>query len=173
MRIGVLSDTHGHLDDVMVNHLSQTDEIWHAGDFGKGVADRLQKLALLRGVYGNVDEPRMRTRFREVLTFEVERLIVLMIHIGGYPGHYTTKARDAIRDERPALFISGHSHILKVVPDDANALLHINPGAAGYEGFHQMRTMMTFELVDGKLHELKVIELGPRSTMTREPNILR
>ena len=104
--------------------------------------------------------------------FDVEGLRVLMVHIGGYPGKYTVKARRLIEEAQPGLFISGHSHLLKVMSDKTHSLLHINPGAAGYEGFHQMRTMVTFEVSDGKVSDLRVIELGTRSTIDRVPNII-
>ena len=173
MRIGLLSDTHGHLDAQIVAHLSGCDEIWHAGDFGgHEIARHIESLAPLRGVFGNIDPPSIRKDFPEAAIFEVEGLTVLMIHIGGYPDKYTTKARHHIARHHPGLFISGHSHILKVMSDKRHNLLHINPGAAGYEGFHQMRTMVTFEVSDGKVSDLRVIELGHRSTLERVPNII-
>lgn len=172
IRIALLSDTHGHLDEAVINHLRSVDEIWHAGDFGAGVADYLKSIAPLRGVFGNVDDPHVRRQFPETLSFGSDGLKVVMLHIGGYPGRYTAKARSAITRERPGLFISGHSHILRIMPDAVNHLLHINPGAAGYEGFHQVRTMVSFQVAGGRIDQLKVIELGARAAAQRQRNII-
>ncbi|MGI4874450.1 MAG: metallophosphoesterase family protein [Janthinobacterium lividum] len=164
-RIGLLSDTHGHLDDRILHHLRGTDEIWHAGDFGSTeVVMQLAGLApIFRGVYGNIDGQEIRGTEPLVQNFEVEGLRVLMTHIGGYPGHYSPAARQLLAQVRPALFVSGHSHILRVMPDARLHLLHLNPGAAGRNGFHKVRTLLRFGIDQGKVVDLQAVELGPRS----------
>ena len=162
-KIGLLSDTHSYLDERILHHLSSCDEIWHAGDFGTAaVADELTAVAPLRGVYGNIDGRDVRSFQPLVQSFDIEGLRVLMTHIGGYPGHYSPAARQLLAQERPGLFISGHSHILKVVPDPKLSLLHLNPGAAGRHGFHKVRTLLRFEVANGKILQLQVVELGPK-----------
>ncbi|WP_375419246.1 metallophosphoesterase family protein [uncultured Hymenobacter sp.] len=163
-RIALLSDTHGYLDERIVHHLGGADEIWHAGDFGGvDVADTLAGLApVFRGVYGNIDGRDVRLSQPLTQEFEVEGLRVLMTHIGGYPGHYAPAARPLLHAARPGLFISGHSHILRVMPDPKLGLLHLNPGAAGRHGFHKVRTLLRFGVQAGKVTELQVVELGAR-----------
>jgi len=162
-KIGLLSDTHSYLDDRILHHLTGCDEIWHAGDFGnEAVVDTLQALAPLRGVYGNIDAQDVRQTQPLVQDFTLEGLQVLMTHIGGYPGHYSPAARALLQQARPGLFISGHSHILKVMPDPKLHLLHLNPGAAGRHGFHKVRTLLRFEVAGGKVQNLRAVELGPR-----------
>ncbi len=161
-RIGLLSDTHGYLGEAVFTHFADCDEIWHAGDFGPGVAEALEQFKPLRGVYGNIDGNDIRSRFPEVLRFECEGMKVLMIHIGGYPGKYQAKARAEMLTEAPGIFISGHSHILKVVFDKKIACLHLNPGAAGKHGWHKVRTLLRFCISDGKIHNFEAIELGVR-----------
>lgn len=163
-KILLLSDTHGHLDDTILKHCSDADEIWHAGDFGTvEVSEKLSQLKLLRGVYGNIDGQELRKMHPLVLNFEVEGLRVLMVHIGGYPGKYPEQVRQLIQMHRPNLFICGHSHILKVVRDPKyNNMLCVNPGAAGKNGFHQVRTMIRMEIDKGKVGNMDVIELGKR-----------
>ncbi|MFQ5448777.1 MAG: metallophosphoesterase family protein, partial [Saprospiraceae bacterium] len=144
-RIGLLSDTHGFLDDSVFSHFESCDEIWHAGDIGSlEVAERLAAFKPLRAVYGNIDASALRRRFPENLRFNIEGLDVFMTHIGGYPGRYTKRVRDILTAQPPNLYICGHSHILKVVPDKKLGLLHLNPGACGREGFHFMRTVLRF-----------------------------
>ncbi|NPA43387.1 MAG: metallophosphoesterase family protein [Chlorobi bacterium] len=158
-KIVLLSDTHGTYDDFIDNHIREADEIWHAGDIGTPeVLDRLEAVAPVRAVYGNIDGKDIRIRVPEYLVFDVEGLKVLMLHIGGYPGKYTPRAKELIARYRPDLFISGHSHILKVIRDPAFDLLHMNPGAAGKSGFHKVRTLLRFEAADGKLQNLEVVE---------------
>ncbi len=159
-----MSDTHGHLDDTILKHCSNADEIWHAGDFGTvEVSEKLSQLKLLRGVYGNIDGQELRKLHPLVLNFEVKGLRVLMMHIGGYPGKYPEQVRQLIQMHRPNLFICGHSHILKVVRDPKyNNMLCVNPGAAGKNGFHQVRTMIRMEIDKGKVGNMDVIELGKR-----------
>lgn len=161
-RIGLISDTHGFLDDSVFKHFKDCDEIWHAGDFGPDVAKPLADFKPLRGVYGNIDDKTISAEFPEVLRFKCEGVEVLMIHIGGYPGRFSLKAKQEIYTKSPDLFISGHSHILKVMNDDKNKFLHINPGAAGKHGWHKVRTLIRFCISEEKIHNLEVIELGTR-----------
>jgi putative phosphoesterase len=162
-RIGLLSDTHDYLDDAVFKHFEKCDEIWHAGDFGTAaLAERLSAFRPLRGVYGNIDGYDIRSQFPEVLRFTCEEVNVLMIHIGGYPSRYTQLAKTELVAHTPQLFISGHSHILKVIYDDKLRCLHMNPGAAGKHGWHKVRTLIRF-VIDGKdMKQCEVIELGPR-----------
>ena len=164
-RIGLLSDTHGYLDGRILEYLKECDEIWHAGDFGTiAVAEQLRKIAPVRGVYGNIDGQDVRVQFPKKLRFYCEQLDVLMTHIGGYPGRYSLDIREEIYRNPPGLFITGHSHILKVMPDKARLpLLHINPGAAGRHGFHKVRTLVRFTVDGKKIQDLQAIELGPRT----------
>lgn len=162
-KILLLSDTHCHLDDRILHYAAEADEVWHAGDFGPAVADSLLEVnPNLKGVYGNIDDAALRLRFPESLSFEIEGLKVGMLHIGGYPGKWTAKAREFILQEKPHLFITGHSHILKVMQDAKHQLLHLNPGAAGRQGWHKVRTMLLFQVARGQISELNVIELGSR-----------
>lgn len=161
-KILLLSDTHSYLDDRILDYALQADEIWHCGDFGVGVAEKLEDLKVVKGVYGNIDDEKTRRIYREVLSFNCEEVKVLMIHIGGYPGKYTALAKKEIAEIKPKLFISGHSHILKAMNDEKNALLHLNPGAAGKSGWHKVRTMMRFEIDGDEIKNLEIIELGNR-----------
>ncbi len=161
-KILLLSDTHSYLDERILNYAKNADEIWHCGDFGVGVAEQLENIKTLRGVFGNIDDEKIRKQFPEVLCFECEKVKVLMIHIGGYPNKYSPLARKEILEKKPKLFISGHSHILKAMYDDRNKLLHLNPGACGKSGWHKMRTMMRFEIDGEEIKNLEVIELGVR-----------
>ena len=160
MRIGLLSDTHGYMDDNILKHFDDCDEIWHAGDFGNmDVADRLSALKPLRGVYGNIDSGAVRQTFPQHQRFNVEGVQVWMTHIGGYPGRYHPAIRNEIYTKPPQLFICGHSHILKVMFDEKIKCLHINPGAAGKQGWHKVRTLIKFYVSDGKIHNLEAVEL--------------
>lgn len=160
-KIGLLSDTHGYWDERYVRHFESCDEIWHAGDIGSiEVADRLTAFRPLRAVYGNIDGRELRLRFPQTLRFEVEGAQVLIKHIGGYPGHYDPSVRGSLLTRPPQLFISGHSHILKVKYDKTLSMLHINPGAAGKQGFHRVRTLVRFVVDQGCFSDLEVIELG-------------
>lgn len=159
----LLSDTHSYIDERMLNFASQSDEIWHAGDIGDlNVTDQLAKIAPIRAVYGNIDNAEIRKEFPLNNRFQVEGVDVLITHIGGYPGKYSPAIREEIHANPPKLFISGHSHILKVMPDRNLNLLHMNPGACGIHGFHQIRTMLRFTIDSGKIDNLEVIELGKR-----------
>jgi putative phosphoesterase len=163
IRIGLISDTHGYLDDAVFKHFEQCDEVWHAGDFGNNeLIEQLKAFKPLRGVYGNIDGTDIRMEFPEVLRFTCEEVSVLMIHIGGYPGKYTPLAKAQLSAQPTQLFISGHSHILKVIYDDKLRCLHMNPGAAGKSGWHKVRTLIRF-VIDGKdMKQCEVIEMGPR-----------
>ncbi len=162
-RIGLISDTHNFLDDNVFKHFEQCDEIWHAGDFGtSAISDKLKAFRPLRGVYGNIDGQDIRSEFPEKLRFTCEGVNVFMMHIGGYPGRYTLPAKTELFADPPQLFISGHSHILKVIYDEKIKCLHMNPGAAGNHGWHKVRTIIRF-VIDGKdMKQCEVIELGNR-----------
>ena len=163
MKILLLSDTHSYIDDRILHYAAQADEVWHCGDFGnKQVIEALQAVKPLRGVYGNIDGIEVRQFFPEVNCFTCQQVQVLMIHIGGYPAHYTALATQEIQVNKPKLFISGHSHILKVQYDPKYKLLHLNPGAAGNYGWHKVRTMLRFEIEGEEIKNLEVIELGKR-----------
>lgn len=161
--IGLISDTHNYLDDVVFRHFDKCDEVWHAGDFGTAeVSDKLKAFKPLRGVYGNIDGYDIRSEFPETIRFNCEEVDVLMTHIGGYPGKYAPAIRPQLVANPPKLFICGHSHILKVMYDEKLQCLHMNPGAAGKSGWHKVRTLIRF-VVDGKqMKNCEVIELGPR-----------
>lgn len=162
-RIGLISDTHDYLDDAVFTHFDKCDEIWHAGDFGtSAISEKLSAFRPLRGVYGNIDGYDIRSQYPEVLRFRCEEVDVLMIHIGGYPGRYTQLAKSEMAGSAPRLFISGHSHILKVIYDDKLSCLHMNPGAAGKHGWHKVRTLIRFVVDGANMKQCEVIELGPR-----------
>lgn len=164
MKILLLSDTHGHLDDIILKYASMADEIWHAGDIGDlRVTDELQKLKPLRAVWGNIDDAKARLEFPLHNRFVCEGVDVWITHIGGYPGKYYQGIRKEINENPPKLFICGHSHILKVMPDKKLGLIHMNPGAAGISGFHAVRTMLRFEINAGKIENLEVIEMGRKT----------
>lgn len=158
-KIGLLSDTHGYLDDKIMNFFKDCDEIWHAGDIGSiEVADKIAILKKLRAVYGNIDGQDVRIVYPKVQSFTCEDVSVLMIHIGGYPGRYEKEVKELIQNLKPKLFISGHSHILKVMYDDKNDLLHINPGAAGKSGMHHHQTAVRFVIDKNEIKDLEVYE---------------
>lgn len=162
-RIGLISDTHSFLDEKVFEHFQNCDEIWHGGDFGEGdLVKRLKERKNLRGVYGNIDGQDIRSEFPEQLVFMCEEVKVMMRHIGGYPPRYNPETKKEILLHQPQLFISGHSHILKVMYDDKLQCLHMNPGAAGNHGWHKTRTIIRF-VIDGKnMSNCEVIELGSR-----------
>ncbi|MGO1242515.1 MAG: metallophosphoesterase family protein [Sphingobacterium sp.] len=162
-KIGLLSDTHGFLDDVVFRHFQSCDEIWHAGDFGDvKIIDALSEFKPFRGVWGNIDDQSIRAACPENQRFVCEKVDVWMTHIGGYPGRYSPAVKQGIMTNPPKLFISGHSHILKVQYDPKYGLLHINPGAAGKYGWHKVRTLVRFDIDQEKILNLEVIELGQR-----------
>ena len=159
-RIGLLSDTHGYWDERYLKYFEECDEIWHAGDIGsKEVMDRLMEFKPFRGVYGNIDGQDIRKILPETNIFTIEGAEVIMKHIGGYPGKYDPSIRNLLKVSTPNLFISGHSHILKVKYDKDLGILHINPGAAGKYGFHTVRTLIRFDIDNCKFSNLEVIEL--------------
>lgn len=159
-KILLLSDTHSHIDDAMLKHASWADQVWHAGDIGDlRVTDALQKVAPLRGVYGNIDDKNIRQEFPLHQRFLCEKVSVWITHIGGYPGRYTPAVRAGLQQSAPQLFICGHSHILKVMSDKKHQLLHMNPGAIGKHGFHKVRTMLRFCIDQERITDLEVIEI--------------
>jgi uncharacterized protein len=164
-RIGILSDTHGALPAALTDFFKDVDEIWHAGDIGSmEVASKLQAFKPLRAVYGNIDGIAVRQSFPENQIFVCEQMKVLITHIGGYPGKYDPRARTLIAAENPDIFICGHSHILKVIYDQKNKLLHINPGAAGNSGLHRQITMVRCVIDIERIRDLEIYDLS-RSTM--------
>lgn len=166
-RIGLISDTHSFLDPAVFQHFDKVDEIWHAGDFGTlEIVHQLEAFKPLRAVWGNIDGPEIRQQIPEIAHFSVESIGVVMIHIGGYPGKYTAQARKTLLQYHPQLFVSGHSHILKVMHDDKLQCLHMNPGAAGQQGWHKMRTLIRFVIDGDKMRDCEVIELGKRGALT-------
>lgn len=163
-KIGLISDTHSFLHPRVKHHFAHCDEIWHAGDIGNlSLADELADFKPFRAVYGNIDSTEVRKVYPEHLRFSIEGVDVWMTHIGGYPKRYDLRVKEEINQNPPKLFICGHSHILKAIPDPKLGLLHLNPGAAGKVGFHQVLTLMRFELESGKIQHLEVIELEKRT----------
>lgn len=163
-KIGLISDTHGYLDDAVFKYFNDCDEIWHAGDFGsKELADRLAAFKPLRGVYGNIDGQDIHYDYPENLSFTCEKVKVFMTHIGGYPPRYNSRVKPLLLAERPKLFISGHSHILKIMYDEPLQCLHINPGAAGNQGWHKQRTLVTLVIDGDNMKDCQVIELGKKN----------
>lgn len=159
----LISDTHSHIDEAILKYARQADEIWHAGDIGDlKVTDTLQKVKPLRAVYGNIDDHKTQKEFSLDLRFFCEEVEVYMTHIGGYPPKYNPRTRKLINENPPKLFICGHSHILKVMMDQKLNVLHMNPGACGKHGFHQVRTMLRFKIDKDNITDLEVIELGKR-----------
>jgi putative phosphoesterase len=162
-KILLLSDTHSHIDDKILKYVHQANEVWHAGDIGDlNVTDTIAKLKPLRAVYGNIDDANARTSFPLHNRFMCENVSVWITHIGGYPSKYNPAIKEELEKNPPKLFICGHSHILKVQFDKKLNLLHMNPGAAGIYGFHQIRTMLRFEIDGDKIQNLEIIELGKK-----------
>ena len=159
--IGLISDTHGVFDKSFRDFLEPVDELWHAGDFGGGMslAEELSAFKPLKGVAGNCDNHALRYEHPLFRFFECEGLKVLMTHVGGYPGRYDSRAIKLIEEHKPDIFVCGHSHILKVVRDTKRNMLVINPGAAGIQGFHVVRTALRFHIENGKMHSMEVFEL--------------
>lgn len=166
MKIGLLSDTHSYLDPKIFSYFGKCDEIWHAGDIGDlSLSDQLSKFKPLKAVSGNIDGQDIRALHSPDQVFYCEEVKILITHIGGYPGNYFPEARNKIIEHKPDLFICGHSHILKVMRDSKNNLLHINPGAAGKSGFHKIKTIVRFDINGKRIENLEVIELGLRSAI--------
>jgi putative phosphoesterase len=162
-RIGLISDTHNFLDENVFHHFADCDEIWHAGDFGSiEIANRLKEKKPVRGVYGNIDGYDIRSLYPETLIWMCEDVKVMMKHIGGSPPKYNADTLKELKTETPQLFISGHSHILKVIFDQQLNCLHMNPGAAGKHGWHTMRTLLRFDIEGAQIKNCEVIQLGKR-----------
>jgi putative phosphoesterase len=162
-RIGLISDTHGWLDEKIFGFFESCDEIWHAGDFGTTeIVERIKEKKKLKGVYGNIDGQDLRAAFPEQLVFDCEEVKVMMRHIGGYPPKYNPQTKKELLLHHPKLFISGHSHILKVMFDEKLDCLHMNPGAAGKQGWQKLRTIIRFAIDGSNIKDCEVIELGPK-----------
>lgn len=163
MRIGLVSDTHGWIHPGLFRHFENCDEIWHAGDIGNiATADEFAAFRPLRAVHGNIDNDIVRRSYPEHLLFNSGDMRVWMTHIGGVPGNYDRRVRTSMLENAPDIFICGHSHIAKVMYDKNAGLLYLNPGAAGYNGFHKYMTALRF-CIDGKdIHDMQLIELGER-----------
>lgn len=158
-KILLISDTHGYIDDRIIQYAKESDETWHAGDIGElKVVDEIKKVTTLRAVHGNIDNSKIRAEYAEDLRFKIEDMKIWITHIGGYPNKYNLRIRQEINSNPPDVFICGHSHILKVINDNKLNLLHINPGAIGKHGFHQVRTMIRFQIMKSKIQNLEVIE---------------
>ncbi len=161
-KIGLISDTHGFLDEKIFDYFKNCDEVWHAGDFGENVSEKLKSFKALKAVYGNIDDQKIRAVFPEQLIFTCENVNVMIRHIGGSPPKYNTGTRKEIAIHKPQLFICGHSHILKVIYDDNIHCLYMNPGAAGKQGWHKVRTIIRFAIDGKEIKNCEVIELGKR-----------
>jgi uncharacterized protein len=162
-RIGLISDTHHYLDPAVFRHFSSCDEIWHAGDFGNaGIASALAAVKPLKGVYGNIDGKDIRNEFPEKLTWQCEDVRIFMTHIGGHPPKYNPNVKKELLELKPNLFICGHSHILRIIFDDKISCLYMNPGAAGNQGWHKLRTLVRFSIDGRDIRNCEVIELGKR-----------
>ena len=164
--IVLISDTHGDLPQDVRNHLSNCDEIWHAGDIGSiQIVDELRKISVSRIVYGNIDSALVRSDTDDYLIFELEQLKVLLTHIAGRPFGYNVRVQQLIETHRPDIIVCGHSHILKVARDKKSGIFHLNPGACGYKGFHHKRTLLKFEMNKGKLQNMNVVDFGLRAAI--------
>ena len=161
MKIILISDSHHSLDERIFSHLEECDEIWHAGDIGNlEVTDKLKTFAPIRAVWGNIDDHKARKEFRETTYFKCQKLKVMMTHIGGYPGRYAKGIKEILKNKNPDLFISGHSHILKVMHDKELDILHMNPGAIGNYGWHKVKTILAFTVNGKEIKDLRVIEFS-------------
>ena len=164
MNVGLLSDTHNFLDENIYKYFKDCDEVWHAGDIGSiEIANQLSDFKLFRAVYGNIDDSSLRHKYPEELIFEIEGLKVFIVHIGAYPPSYNKGIRSRLDEVNPGLFICGHSHIARIIHDPERKLLHINPGAAGRQGFHYIRSIVRFNISGGKIENIQLIELGKRA----------
>ena len=167
MKIGLLSDTHGYLDPRIFQYFSECDEVWHGGDIGTlEVARSLEEFKKIKAVFGNIDDKDIQVRYPEDLWFECEGLSVLITHIAGAPPRYNPRVRKLLSSRVPDILVCGHSHILRVGKDPAyNGMLYLNPGAAGNQGFHHMRTLLRFEISRKEVKNMEVIELGRRGML--------
>lgn len=162
----LISDTHDYLDPKLMKHINDADEVWHAGDIGNiSICETIAKLKPFKAVFGNIDDQTVRNAYPEDLLFDCENVKVFMTHIGGYPGKYPARIKNLFKEKKPNLFICGHSHILRVMFDKENNLLHINPGACGVHGFHAVKTAVKFEIDKKDIRNLAIIELGTRSAI--------
>lgn len=169
LQVGLISDTHGFLDEAIFSYFEKCDEVWHAGDFGPvEVLDRLKKFKPVRGVFGNIDGAGIRAALPCDLEWVCEGVRVYMTHQGGYPGHYDRRAKRELKQRKPDLFICGHSHIARVMRDPELNLLHMNPGACGRTGWHLKRTAMRFAVDGARIGNVELIELGPRTDPKRK-----
>jgi putative phosphoesterase len=167
MKIGLLSDTHGWIHPRLFELFAGCDEVWHAGDIGNlETADKLARFKPLRAVYGNIDGAKLRMIFKENLRFNAEEVNVWMTHIGGTPSKYADRVRSEIYQDPPGLFICGHSHIAKIMYDKKGGFLYVNPGAAGFIGFHKIMTAVRFSIDGKKIHKMELIELGERGSLS-------
>jgi len=165
-KILLISDTHGELIDDVQPYILNCDEVWHAGDLGTTeIENQIPKHITFRAVWGNIDGHILRRMYPEQVVFDVEGVKVAMIHIGGYPGRYTANGRNLVNEYLPDLFISGHSHILKISRDTRTRMLHMNPGSCGRKGFHTQRTAIRIQISNGVISEVEVIDLGPRGSL--------
>jgi uncharacterized protein len=163
MKVAILSDTHNHIDETIISYLQDVDEIWHAGDIGTlALLDKLKTIKKVRAVYGNIDGKDIRMEIQEHVFMTIEGVKIWMTHIGGHPGRYDKSVKDRLQSNPPDVFICGHSHICRILPDNKLNMLYINPGAAGKYGFHAVRTMILAEIKDKRFTDLKVVELYPR-----------
>jgi putative phosphoesterase len=177
LTVGLLSDTHGFLDEALLEQFKDCDELWHAGDVGpgengpSGLLDRLRSFKPLRAVHGNVDGAEIRVELPADLSWDCQGVRVYMTHVGGYPGNYDRRAKTELLRQKPDLFICGHSHILRVMRDSNLNLLHMNPGACGHNGWHKVRTALRFTVDSGKVADVAAIELGPRGRSRQHPDV--
>lgn len=163
-KILLISDTHSHFDELLVKHINDADEVWHAGDIGEfAVINKIRELKPVRAVYGNIDDAEIRKEFPKNLVFTCEEVKVYITHICGKPNSYLNEVKDIINQEKPRVFICGHSHILKVMYQPEYDMLHMNPGACGKHGFHQIKTALRFVIDGPEIKDLAVIELGKRA----------
>ena len=169
MKVGLLSDTHSHLDPKVFGYFKECDEIWHGGDIGDAaVINDLEKFKPVRAVFGNIDDKEMQARFPEDLWFNCEGLTIWITHIGGAPPNYNPRIKKIFKDRVPDIFICGHSHILRIKKDpNYKNMLYLNPGAAGNHGFHQIKTLVRFEVTGKEIKNMEVIELGKRGLISR------
>ncbi len=166
MKIGLLSDTHGFLDPKVFDYFKDCDEVWHGGDFGPGVLNDLEKFKSIKAVFGNIDDLDLCGKLPEDLWFTCEGLTIFMTHIGGAPPNYNPRVKKIFKEKTPDIFICGHSHILRIKRDaNYNNMLYLNPGAAGNQGFHSIKTLVRFEINGKEIKNMEVIELGKRGTL--------
>jgi uncharacterized protein len=169
-KVGILSDTHGFIPSQLFRFFENCDEIWHAGDWGDlQTYETLKKFKPIKGVWGNIDDHNLRLCMPEIIHFSIEGLNVCILHIGGYPGNYSPHFRKILQQSAPDLMVCGHSHILKVMRDKTNGIMHINPGAAGFKGFHKVCTAIRFKIENKRMHDMEIWEM-PRNKLLVQPN---